>query len=78
MIGRRATFIRAIHKNDRVGFENRRYDGIIIDKFSAQYKAESKFYTCDFYLLEMDNGITEKFFCDEIVNIEKLPKGIEA
>ncbi len=67
IIGRKAVFIRSFEQHNK--FENKLYEGIIIDK--ARMK-DSRSSSHDEYVVELENGIVELFSPTELKSISKI------
>ena len=68
VIGQHAIFIRE-ELNKQSVIVQRRYEGVIIDKFIGREKYEGKYYVLDYYLVKFATGIVTRFQCSECVQI---------
>lgn len=70
LIEKRGVFIRETY-NSQSQIIQKRFDGIIIDKFRGKDKSEydRKIHIIDFYQVILDTGVVTSFACSELVGI---------
>lgn len=68
IIGKHGVFIReTVNKQSQT--VQKRYEGLIIDKFSGRDKFDLKIYVIDFYQVLLSNGVCTHFACTELVQL---------
>jgi hypothetical protein len=69
MIGKKVRFIRPVYRGDRGVEKNLEYIGTVLDKCRGRERVEGKFFSVDYYMVELSDGIVAKFYPDEATNI---------